>query len=197
MFIPTVKRLILLAMFSGLLLACTSSNQTNHYTPPKGQKTQMPMGQALFCTKNQSHRYCKDTQAFLEEVDKKVRKVLTYQRDGKVLGFGDVWTSPRRAIEMGLGDCEEYMMVASYLLEEEGVPEASLWFVGLSLNDTGRLDHAALVVSTGQGLTLVGDVGSYGKALLKDNYTERQIIKWASVRDPKKWFLWKRSDTDG
>lgn len=129
----------------------------------------------------------------IEAVDSEVRETLVYARDKAVQGFHDDWKLPDRAEAEGLGDCEDFMMLAAARLLERGVPAEELYFVLANTGGGRAFDHAFLAVETPEGLWTCGDTMLGRARALNDPitpYRPETLDRWACVAQPREWRRW-------
>lgn len=125
----------------------------------------------------------------IKAVDAEVREALVYAEDRPVLGFPDDWKLPARSKADGLGDCEDFMMLAARKLLDRGVPAGEMYFTLCHTQGRDGFDHAFLAVETPEGLWTCADTIAFAADPLP--WSESELRQWARVSDPTDWRTWE------
>ena len=125
----------------------------------------------------------------LEKVDASVRKTLAYANDNAEHGFDD-WKLPERSASDGLGDREDFMLLAASRLIHEGVDPAKMYFVLCHTVGGKGFNHAFLAVETSEGLHTCADTFRPRVQPILEAYDDDELRRWRRVSEPANWRHW-------
>ena len=90
----------------------------------------------------------------LDQVNRWVNHAITYADDRKLFGKADYWAGPRKTLQLGKGDCEDYAILKMHLLAAAGVRREDM-FLTIARDLVRRADHAVLIVRTPGGYRML------------------------------------------
>ncbi|QPC98459.1 transglutaminase-like cysteine peptidase [Qipengyuania soli] len=90
----------------------------------------------------------------LEAVNRWVNHRITYTDDRKLFGKADFWAGPRKTLQLGKGDCEDYALLKMHLLAAAGVRREDM-FLTIARDLVRRADHAVLIIRTDDGYRML------------------------------------------
>ncbi|WP_324829188.1 transglutaminase-like cysteine peptidase [Qipengyuania zhejiangensis] len=90
----------------------------------------------------------------LEQVNRWVNHKIAYAEDRDLFGKADHWAGPRRTMQLGKGDCEDYALLKMHLLAAAGIPREDMYLT-IARDLVRRADHAVLVVRTPDGYRML------------------------------------------
>lgn len=149
--------------------------------------TSQPIGHYEFCKRypgtcqpNASVEKVKLTRAMwskLVEVNNTVNSAIFPRTDEEMYGVPEVWSYPTVQ-----GDCEDYVLLKQYMLEQEGIPASALLIT--VLRQSNGEGHAVLTVRTDQGDYVLDNLDD---RVLAWTDTDYEYLKRQSEKDAGKW----------
>lgn len=90
----------------------------------------------------------------LDEVNRWVNQRIAYADDRQLFGKSDFWAGPKKTLQIGKGDCEDYALLKMHLLAAGGVRREDM-FLTIARDLVRRADHAVLIVRTDKGYRML------------------------------------------
>lgn len=90
----------------------------------------------------------------LDEVNRWVNQRIAYADDRQLFGKSDFWAGPKKTLQIGKGDCEDYALLKMHLLAAAGVRREDM-FLTIARDLVRRADHAVLIVRTDSGYRML------------------------------------------
>lgn len=118
----------------------------------------------------------------LDQVNRWVNHAITYTDDRKLFGKADFWAGPRKTLQLGKGDCEDYAILKMHLLAAAGIRREDM-FLTIARDLVRRADHAVLIVRTPEGYRMLDN--SSDKVL--DAMLANDYLPVLSFNDRRTW----------